>query len=430
MRFLHLADVHLGNQQYNIPRRFDDFGRAFLRAVDLAIERQVDVCIIAGDLFHKAAVDPNTLLQAEEGLSRLNGSGIKVIGVHGNHDNVRYRVQISWLDYLADRGLLYLLTPNFDQSPLQLDPWDDAHRWGSYLDVDRTRFIGVPWLGASAPHVLAEVADAWDQLDWRGIRFTVLVTHAGVEGQMPHLPGGLSFAALSPLKGKVQYLALGHLHKPFEVDGWIYNPGSLETCSFDEEKYQRGVYLVNVHPDGTHTAEHIHTAMRPFVSLYLPVDRYLTPADLLEGVSACIRQEKRAIEQRVAAHVDPENAAPVVRLILQGNLPFDHTQLDITAIQKTVETEVDALLVRVENRTRPLGVEMVLEEGLDRAALERLVFEGLVQEDSRYSAAVDAWSEIMQQMKAMILDAESPEAIYALLDQHMARLEEADHVDH
>ncbi len=430
MRFLHMADVHLGNQQYNIPRRFDDFGRAFLRAVDLAVAQEVDACVIAGDLFHKSSVDPNTLLQAEAGLARLQASGIAAVAVHGNHDNVRYRVQVSWLDYLAERGLLALLSPDFNRSPLGLVPWDEEDRWGSYLDIDGTRFIGVPWLGASAPRILAEVAAACGELGWEGICFTVLVTHAGVEGQMPHLPGGLRFAELSPLKGRVQYLALGHLHKPYEVEDWIYNPGSLETCSFDEEQYERGVYLVNVQPDGSHTAEHLKTIMRPFVSLYVQSDRCPTPSDLADEALACVRHEKRRINRLVSSHPEPAHALPVVRLVLQGNLSFDRTQLDLGALRALVADEIEALLVRIENRTRPLGVEVALEEGLNRQELEHRIFGALVQSDTRFSAHADVWTTIMSQIKDMVLEAGTPEEIFTLLDRQMTALEEVGDVDY
>lgn len=41
--FLHLADVHLGYQQYGSTKRFNDSGRAFLAAVDYAVEQEVDL---------------------------------------------------------------------------------------------------------------------------------------------------------------------------------------------------------------------------------------------------------------------------------------------------------------------------------------------------------------------------------------------------
>jgi exonuclease SbcD len=62
MRFLHMADVHLGYQQYGSQERFDDFSQVFLYIVNQAIERQVDFCLLAGDPFEKRTVDPLAML--------------------------------------------------------------------------------------------------------------------------------------------------------------------------------------------------------------------------------------------------------------------------------------------------------------------------------------------------------------------------------
>ncbi len=48
MRFMHVADVHLGYQQYGLKERFNDFSRVFLHLVDEAIAQQVDFIMLAG----------------------------------------------------------------------------------------------------------------------------------------------------------------------------------------------------------------------------------------------------------------------------------------------------------------------------------------------------------------------------------------------
>lgn len=430
MRFLHIADVHLGHQQYNVAERFNDFGRAFLDAVKLAVDEQVRVVVIAGDLFHRAAVDPLTLLQAQEGLQRLQAAGIAVLAVHGNHDRVRYGAAMSWLEYLMEQGLFCLLAPDVSSSPLALRPWDEKAGAGGYIDIDGVRFIGMPWMGASAPGLLGEIAGIWDSLDWKGIRFAVLLTHAGVEGQMPHMPGGIMFADLGPLRGKVDYLALGHLHKPYAVEGWIYNPGSLETCSFDEADYECGAYLVDVHDDGSFVAEHRKMIRRPFFTLEFKTDLFMTPAAFLEGLLGYLRQSQREIVRKLRNFPDPERALPVVRLILRGHLAFDRAALDMKAIREMLHEEIDALVRRVEDRTTSLGLDVAASEEMTRADLGRLVFESLIQSDSRYSPYTSALGSLMQQIKTLALEDAAPKEIYALLDEEMSRLEEESHVDH
>jgi len=430
VRFLHLADIHLGNQQYNLKERYNDFGRAFADAITLALDRGVDAVVIAGDLFHKAAVEPLTLLQAEDSLQRLKDAGVPVIAVHGNHDRARYLAQISWLDYLCERDLLCLLAPDFQESGVALAPWDAGAQQGAYLDVGHVRFVGVPWLGASAPHVLSEVAGVLPDLPASGITFTVLVTHAGLEGQMPSMPGGLTFGQIAPLKDAVQYLALGHLHKPYAVDGWIYNPGSLETCSFDEMKYERGAYLVEVSGAGTHQAEHLPNVRRPFVSIEVKTDLYATPEALHDAVLAAIRAEKRDLAGRLRKFPDPERKQPVARLILTGNLSFDRSRLDLEEMRRMLLAEIGAFPPDRASSIRSMGVEARADASLTRAELERAVFSSLIQSDSRFSGRVPEMTDLMQEIKTMALERAEPAAIYELLDAQLRRMEESSDVDH
>ena len=36
---------------------------------------------------------------------------------------------------------------------------------------------------------------------------------------------GLPIRQLMPIRPYADYVALGHIHKPFEMDAWIHNPG-------------------------------------------------------------------------------------------------------------------------------------------------------------------------------------------------------------
>ena len=60
IRFMHIADIHLGYRQYNLFERFKDFGKAFRQIINIAIEKKVDFIICAGDLFDRDSIDPIT----------------------------------------------------------------------------------------------------------------------------------------------------------------------------------------------------------------------------------------------------------------------------------------------------------------------------------------------------------------------------------
>ena len=214
------------------------------------------------------------------------------------------------------------------------------------------------------------------------------------------------------------------------MEDWIFNPGSLETCSFDEAQYQRGCYLVDVAPDGSHEVRHVQNLQRPFYSLNYPVDMDATPETLLENVRGFVRQEARRIERELRARPDDGRQTPVVRLVLRGNLTFDRTRLDLEAVRAVLRDEITALLVRVENRTSPLGVDLKVDDSMDRGAIERAVFDGLVSANTEYSAHPEEWATLILQVKGLVLAGEDPAVIFALLDETMDRLEVGDNVDH
>ncbi len=419
-KFLHLSDVHLGYQQYNHKERFNDFGRAFLHIVDEAVAEQVDFVILGGDLFQKRAVDPPTLLQAIGGLSRLKEAGIPVVAVEGNHERAHYRDVFSWMDFLADRGYLSLLNPtSFKEGVPVLTPWDGTE--GAYLDLvgGSVRIYGLKYYGASTARVVEGLIGALAGTDGGSAEYVILVMHAGLEGVLPHYSATLTHSQIAPLRDYVDYLALGHIHKPFEREGWIFNPGSPETCGMDEAAWSdRGYYLVEVDTEQTpkHTARLVRNPRRPFLRLSLNVDVCDSPDALYAAVEKCVTKE--------AAH-SPKKTSPVVELALEGVLPFHHHELDATRLQAIVQDAFDPLLVRIANRTVPTEYEISGDESKSRAELEREVMKDLVERDARYRPAAADWADLILNVKRMVLEGTSPEGLVEYLESASQRVSES-----
>ena len=128
-KFLHMADCHLGFRQYNLRDRFNDFGRVFFAVIDTAIAERVDFVLLAGDLFHKRAIDALTLNQAVAGLERLQSAGIPCLAVEGNHEHAYVDDYIGWMKFLALRQLIILLDAEFKEVKPQLMPYAAARRF-------------------------------------------------------------------------------------------------------------------------------------------------------------------------------------------------------------------------------------------------------------------------------------------------------------
>src|ERR1700687_4638046 len=160
--FIHIADTHLGYEQYGVRERFNDFSRAFWDIVDDALYREADFLVIAGDLFHKRAIDALTLIHAIEGLKKLKAKGIPVIAIEGNHDRSYYREGISWLQFLCHERYLKLLAPIMRDGAPVLTTWQQEDMRGSHVDVmdGRLRIYGLPWQGASTVKSMEGLASA------------------------------------------------------------------------------------------------------------------------------------------------------------------------------------------------------------------------------------------------------------------------------
>jgi len=106
MKFAHIADVHLGYEQYNQPWRAEDFAKAFRSIAKKAVEENVDFVIIAGDLFHRSLPSPKTIKDAIETLWIFRKENIPVFAVEGNHDKSR---DVSAYHLLESLGLLNVI---------------------------------------------------------------------------------------------------------------------------------------------------------------------------------------------------------------------------------------------------------------------------------------------------------------------------------
>jgi DNA repair protein SbcD/Mre11 len=408
--FLHISDVHLGYQQYGQPERFEDFGRAFLRAIDFAVNNRVRFVLISGDLFHKSAIDPPTLLQAIHGLDKLKQEGIPVIAITGNHDSARYRDKTSWLELLSQLDYLCLLSPIFEEDQINLIPWDGNRR--SYIDIDEVRIFGIPHLGASIRPILEEMPNLLKSINQNN-KFTILMAHFGLEGELPFEVGGVSPQLIVPLRGHIDYLALGHWHKPYERDGWIFNPGSLETCSMNELNWRGGYYYVQIHENNNQnfTAELHPGERRSFYRFTFQVDEYLTPEKLYKGLKEHLLNEKKKLTT--------SSLSAVVEVGLEGLLPFDRRSLDIEQIKIIIEDTFNPLIARPQNNTRSTEFEITTHEELPRSQMEFEIYRDLILRDSAYQEKAEVLAKLMGEVKTMVLIGSSPEAIISTVKQRI-----------
>lgn len=409
MKFLHIADVHLGCRRYNLDERPVDFFRAWYDIIERhAVGNSVDFVLIAGDFFNSRKVDPQTMNHAMVGLERLKTEGIPALVIEGNHDQHDATTAHSWLRSLSAWGYLKLLEPvaNFE-----LQPWDDEVGRGSYIDIAGARVFGSQWYGMSTNAAIPMLCDALRSAR-AADKFNILMLHTDVEGQLNRPIPALSVARLKELRELVDYVALGHTHKKFELDNWAFNPGSPEACSIDEYREERGVYLVEVDEARQVTARLIRDYIqRPFQRLFFDVSGAVDGDAVHAGVMEQMRRELRPHAE------DAEEPAPIIEVNLRGHLGFQSSLLDVALISDETKAHTRALHVMVKNQTVP--VEYAVAAGLDdntsRGERERKIVENLVAQDNRFKERADRVATLIIEAKRLALTDEAPEKILDLI---------------
>lgn len=418
-KFLHIADIHLGIRRYRSEERTRDFFRAWATCLEkYALQEKVDFVLIAGDLFDARKVEPQAMNHAMTMLVKLRDAGIPVIAIEGNHDSHEVAQRFSWLRSLSQWGFLKLLEPVHDESGLHLKPWNQASGTGSFFDVGGVRIFGSIWygstLGQMLPHLVEQIRDHHDEQ-----RFNIMMLHTDVEGQLNRPIPALPVAKINELKTFVDYLALGHTHKKFEIDGWVFNPGSLEACSVDEFQHERGAFLVEI-VDGKPQARLMQDYyQRPIQRVRFDVSGQPTPEQLHEALFAHLREKLNPQQE-----AETDAPAPVVELALQGQLGFKTALLELNQLRDAVRAEFNPLLTLIKNQTVPVeyAVAAGLNEHVSREERERRVIEDLIARDNRFREQAGAVAALVLEAKRLALGGELPARIAELIEQHLPDL--------
>ncbi len=252
-RFIHASDIHLGAAQYRNEYRSDDFIHAFQEILELAISYHVDFILLGGDVFTSLEMLPGKLtkiIKILKDFKDFTSRSILIIAIEGNHDirkfsrGVRFeRRGQSWLKLLNSLGLIVLLDANLEASLEEMFTFYNFDtKKGGKIQIKDVMIHGNRYLGEKPISFLSKIRKAIVKNN--GI-FNILLQHFGIEGQMENVPG-VNLKDIQHLRHRVNYLALGHFHKQFILEDWIYNPGSSEAACSIDNSFKRGTFLVEI----------------------------------------------------------------------------------------------------------------------------------------------------------------------------------------
>ena len=258
MRLLHTSDWHIGRSLHGTDLLAEQ--EAVLGGLaDVVAAQCVDVVLVAGDVYDRAVPSADAQAVLSRVVARLRRAGATVVMTPGNHDSARRLGTFSEL--LAAGGLhVRAETPRLDEPVLLADEHGEVAVYGlPFLEPEIARFeLGLP-AARSHEAVLSEAMDrVRADLFLRPGTRSVVLAHAFVGGGQPSdserdiSVGGVDLVPAAVFDG-VDYVALGHLHRPQTLTPRLRYSGSPLAYSFGEAGQQKQAWLVEL--DGAGIAD-------------------------------------------------------------------------------------------------------------------------------------------------------------------------------
>ena len=342
MKFIHAADLHVdsplrGLDIYDgapVARLRGASRQALIALVELALEQQVAMVLLAGDIYDGNWADFRTGLFFREQMLRLRRSGILVFMVKGNHD--------------AE-----------SQITKQLPEVEGVHVFSAYksetIDMEA---LGVAVHGRSFPHraVPEDLVPLYpDPLPGR---FNIGLLHTSLTGREGHDSYAPTSVEVLCDKG-YDYFALGHVHAREVVrpsDPRIVFPGNLQG-RHAKETGPKGCELVTVEGGVITAAEFVPLEVVRWHQLRLDVSG-------LSSVDALARHFVGQANELVA---DARDRLHAVRLVIQGESALHRLEAEqpgsiAAAIQAATQDLADAD-IWIEQ------IRLDLQSPLDRTAM-------------------------------------------------------------
>lgn len=323
-KILHFADAHIDMANYGrhdpdtgLPVRIMDFLASLDEIVEAAIEEEVDLVLFAGDAYKDRNPAPTFQREWGKRIMRLSRAGLPTLLLVGNHDispalgRAHAMTEFSTLNVPHVRTLdepmfltpedLGVLTQDGERLDLQVIaiPWISRSGMMAYLDITasdqktiyeelekRLTNIIQQWLGEADPEIP-----------------TVLTAHASVQGATYGGERSVMLGKDLVLPGslvrdpRIDYVALGHIHKPQNLNEErhppVIYPGSIERIDFGEASDDKFYIITDVQRGEASVEWRPLANIRPFIDRHLEVEskeditgqaiEALSPREALEG---------------------------------------------------------------------------------------------------------------------------------------------------
>ncbi|NLL72191.1 MAG: DNA repair exonuclease [Clostridiales bacterium] len=273
MKFIHIADVHLGaTPDWTMPWAGDrekEIWESFKNIINICNEEDVDLLLIAGDFFHKQPL-VGQLKEADYYFSKLKATHVVLMA--GNHDYIGSRS--NYIRYEWNKNVHMLMGEEVE--PLILEDINTSVYGFSYHSRD----------------ILKPMYDDIEPLNSQGIH--ILLAHGGDEKNVP-----INLRKLG--SSRFDYIALGHIHKPEILSNNMAYSGSLEPLDKNEVG-ERGYIIGEINKDReiSSSISFVPSSIREYKRLIITIDQDTTQGALEDIIKVNIKEQGEKNIYRIA----------------------------------------------------------------------------------------------------------------------------------
>lgn len=251
MKFLHLADLHLG-KRVNGFSMLEDQAHILRQILAILDNEQPDGVLIAGDVYDKSVPSVEAVELLDGFLTELRARGVPVLLISGNHDSPE---RLAFGGRVMD-GCGIHISPVYGGAlaPVTLqDEFGPVHVW--LLPFVKPTHVRRWFPDADIESYTDAVAEAVAHMDIDTAARNVLVTHQFVTGGTRSGSEELSVGGTDNVDSGVfapfDYVALGHLHGAQHIGReTIRYAGSPLKYSFSEARQHKSVTVVTLGEKG------------------------------------------------------------------------------------------------------------------------------------------------------------------------------------
>ena len=251
MKFLHLADLHLG-KRVNGFSMLEDQAHILRQILAILDNEQPDGVLIAGDVYDKSVPSVEAVELLDGFLTELRARGVPVLLISGNHDSPE---RLAFGGRVMDSCGIHI-SPVYDGAlaPVTLhDTFGPVHVW--LLPFVKPAHVRRWFPDADIESYTDAVAEAVAHMDIDTAARNVLVTHQFVTGGTRSGSEELSVGGTDNIDSGVfapfDYVALGHLHGAQHIGReTIRYAGSPLKYSFSEARQHKSVTVVTLGEKG------------------------------------------------------------------------------------------------------------------------------------------------------------------------------------